>query len=559
MGKRIRHLLNTRRNKISNPSDVYLKTEFKQTARALPYDDINYVLSENDVFNEERQSSKCYRIISTVSILVGNPLYDTTGQIKGTQVGLSFLGTSDFIKADEPNGGDDLDFDTVIDRFITERDGWFGFKYPEISTTSFKPSIEYKFTPSPDQLLPQYAGTDNWKFRLTYPAFSAQTTGDITDGGLLMVETQSIVVGGRDITLFTTPVKHNLNVNSQVLLKDLVSSSFDGKYTVVKIGDINGNDEEYTFGVDLGTTTNQLAPDSRMVRVVNGIESKYYFRKFKVLSNDYEIYKLPFSKQLFDDNNYQVTFEDINISGLTDNLNRPLSELYITSIKLKGDVTVPTRYTPIKSGLEIPFISNMSASPSVYSSVPDIRRITSDTINTFDEIENNITETDTEYYGDVVEYNESELLEYVLADVHHRFNTLNRETSPSINGKTVGPKYEGYYYKAHNKITLKNFSNYVEQGDINTAGIPDYATTLPDGRIIWRDLLDIGVNDGQQQTIDYPFANGCHYLYDVNRVSVKRQDPYNAYGVYYTGDYPDISGDIYDTTDFETNDAGDNC
>lgn len=561
MGKRkIRHLLNTSKNKNATPSDVYLKTDFKQNARELPYDDINYVLSENDVFNEERQNSKCYRIISTISVNAGNPLFDTTGQSKGVQVGLSFLGTKDFVDADEPDGGDALDFDTIIDRFIFERDGWFGFKYPEISSnSSFDPSITYKFTPSPEQLLPQHNGVDNWRFKLTYPALSAQTSGDITDGGLLMVETQNIVVGGRDVTLFTTPVKHNLTVNSQVRLSNLVTSSLDGKYTVIKIGDINGNDSEYTFGVDLGTDVNQLAPTSRMARVANGVESVYYYRKFKVLSSDYDIYKLPFSKQLYDDNNYQLTFEDVNISGITDNLGRPLSELYITRIKLRGDSSVSTRYTTVKSGIEIPFISNMVANTNLYKLVPDIRRITSDTPNTFVALEDDVVDGDVEFFGDVVEYNETELIETVLADVHHRFNTLNRETAATVNGVTVGAKYEGYYYKAHNKIEIKSFSNYIEQGDENTGGIPDYATTLPDGRIIWRDMLDIGVNNGQEETVDYPFANGCHYLYDINCVNLKRQDPFNAYGVYYTGDYPDISGDIYDTADFETNDSGDNC
>ena len=42
---------------------------------------------------------------------------------------------------------------------------------------------------------------------------------------------------------------------------------------------------------------------------------------------------------------------------------------------------------------------------------------------------------------------------------------------------------------------------------------------------IWRDLLDIGLNDGQETTLDYPFLNGANYIYTNKHIFIRRQDP----------------------------------
>jgi hypothetical protein len=78
-----------------------------------------------------------------------------------------------------------------------------------------------------------------------------------------------------------------------------------------------------------------------MVRVYGGQDSEYYFRKFRKIKtritnvigiDDYETYKLSFSENSFSDSISQFVFnEDIDISELTDNLGRPLTELYLTN------------------------------------------------------------------------------------------------------------------------------------------------------------------------------------------------------------------------------------
>ena len=98
----------------------------------------------------------------------------------------------------------------------------------------------------------------------------------------------------------------------------------------------------------------------------------------------------------------------------------------------------------------------------------------------------------------------------------------------------MGPRQEGYYYKAHNLIKIRNFSNFFDTGDANTVDIPSYAFQSPDGTYLWRTLLDIGFNETNVAPLDYPFLNGCHYMYDNYCFLLKRQDPFDLWNLYYS-------------------------
>jgi len=138
------------------------------------------------------------------------------------------------------------------------------------------------------------------------------------------------------------------------------------------------------------------------------------------------------------------------------------------------------------------------------------------------------------------------LVEKKLADVFHRFNTKNREIIYSDNNNAPnGPRREGYLYKPHHLIKIREFSSFIEQGDANTVGIPDYAEDLGDGRFLWRDLLDIGVFEGGD-LLDYPFTNGAHYIHQNFCFMTMRQDPFSDYGLYYSGT---LFGDDFDPPD----------
>jgi hypothetical protein len=136
--------------------------------------------------------------------------------------------------------------------------------------------------------------------------------------------------------------------------------------------------------------------------------------------------------------------------------------------------------------------------------------------------------------------------ETVLSHVMHRFNTVDREVTvakPIAGGTINGPRNEGYNYYPHHSIKIRQFSNYVEQGDTSVINIPSYSEDLGDDRYLWRDFLDIGYNDGQEETIDYPYLNNVHYLYNNLCIYTRRQDPFGYFGLLYTEDFPtDIFG-----------------
>jgi len=176
-------------------------------------------------------------------------------------------------------------------------------------------------------------------------------------------------------------------------------------------------------------------------------------------------------------------------------------------------------------------------------------------------LESDVQFNNIDYYGDICEYSKLEVKETILQKVMHRFNTVDRETTaikPISNGTIGGPRNEGYIYYPHHQFKIRNFSSYIEQGDNSTAGIPEYAEDLGDGRYIWRDLLPIGTNDGQEDSLDYPFVNGVHYLYDNLCFLAKRQDPFNLFDLQYRGDISDYFGDGI-TDNFTTKKADDVC
>ena len=76
---------------------------------------------------------------------------------------------------------------------------------------------------------------------------------------------------------------------------------------------------------------------------------------------------------------------------------------------------------------------------------------------------------------------------------------------------------------------------------------PSYARVLKDGtcRVIWRDVLNNGFNEEDDTVEEYPFTNGAFYVNRRIDLYLRRQDPYNYYGLY---NESDIKGELLDIT-----------
>jgi hypothetical protein len=123
---------------------------------------------------------------------------------------------------------------------------------------------------------------------------------------------------------------------------------------------------------------------------------------------------------------------------------------------------------------------------------------------------------------------------------------------------TLGPRQEGYYYKAHHLMKIREFSNYIEEGEASVDELPIYSIKTSVDSYIWRDLLPIGFNESEEKPLDYPFLNNSHYMYQNYCFDIKRQDPYGLWGLFYDKYPSDASGDRI-TDKFIVNSADDVC
>ena len=597
--ERTKQILNKELSVKNVDNDTYLKINVENSQRLLPTNEIYKIVNVADRFNVERQRCKSYRIIGTMNTTMSNPLFNLAEPMNSDKYTWTWLNsTVDFLDTSYPKDGlndeTDLTYTASIKNNLKEKDGWFGVYDPDITKSGLCNYIDMepkreRFSFIPDKLpflgTPNQQPVKNWEITITYPA-SSYKGHNMVNGGVLITNRVAANVSTRDMTAIGLSCKHNLNIGDVVRVFN--TTGYDGDHVVVRTGLDNGDLKEFYFVIDK-PSTGVLSPNSRIKKLINNVESEYYFRKFRKIktkvspiieTDDYEAYRVGFSENFFNDSIIQFVFnEDIDVTDLVDNLGRPLSEIYLTIMKTDSNKL----FTNVSSGIETPYDSRLVNSNTIphLRDIPSIHRIhngTSGIFPTHNALETNVNINNTnDIYGDLVEYNVNTLNETILATVSHRFNTINREstttklsyvyevgkaTAPLTPPKTkmidLGPRHEGYCYQPHHLIKIRDFSSYIEVGDQFTYGVPSYAVDLGDTRIVWRDLLDIGFNESDVKALDYPFLNNAHYMYDNYCFTVRRQDPFGVWGLYY-GNFPaDPTGDRI-TDKFTINSEDDVC
>lgn len=560
--ERIIKRLNKYTSKESVNTDSFIKINLTNNEKLLPLNEINHILNVGERFDLERQNSTFYRLIGTIRPLISNVLFNVLGSGDDSW---NMFDKKEFKDRTYPSNGlvnddEDLNYNDSVKFHLKEIDGWFGYFDPDLTKKSFCNFHEMEPKRNRFSFTPDIINNDkkNWELTITYP-YSSDTSHFMVNNGLFICDNISVIVNNRSMIALATPCLHNLKVGDIIRLS---GTTLDNDYTVVRLGLDDGSLRGYYFVIDTAGTSLTIGSNSRFKKVFAGQESEYYFRLFKKIKtrnnieieqDDYEIYNLAFSQNIYNDQIYQFVFnEDIDVSDLTDNLNRPLSELYLTMVKTDSSDT-SFSFGSVSSGVECPFISQLNNSKlpsySYLTNVPVINKIHNGGILPFPShtpLETNITIANNIFYGDIVEYNKFTLKETILSDVQHRFNTTDRESTTLSTLPAQGARQEGYYYKSHYLIKIREFSSYIEQGDSSTEGIPNYSEDLGDGRFLWRDLLPIGFNDAKEELLNYPFVNGCHYIYQNHCFALKRQDGLNEFLLYYYKYPNDPLGKIMD-------------
>lgn len=285
-----------------------------------------------------------------------------------------------------------------------------------------------------------------------------------------------------------------------------------------------------------------------------------------------ESYQLGFAANIYNDNAAQITFTDgVDIKGLTDNLGRPLSEIYYTivknnagnevwydskdpiyknkelekdkknlkekyGVKYENDYKIEFSHCfgRVTSGFEMYVTeddSEDSTAPLKYwkklGSVVHIANVKNTCSGALpakkdedsEPLEENINFRDTFFYGDLVEYNPIEFAEKQLSKVMHRFNTAQRETINNDN-------YAQYQY--HEIIS--------DDYDIDDFRVVEYSGVggVQDDDMGTKDFATITRPEGYYYQAHYPirirqFTNvlqDAHYT-----LSVKKAKPVQQNGI----------------------------
>lgn len=382
---------------------------------------------------------------------------------------------------------------------------------------------------------------------------------------------------GSNLISFYSPVPHGLSVGEYIYLLD--SSGLELPYNGINIfqvyslgNDIFGSEENYVNIFDYGFTgstffNGRIGSFKRVIDIANSAEtmSKYYVREHKIITNvedailtksGFEWNSLEnvkkFENRVYTPNNltrtsikegnqtYTLTFNrDIDISPLRDNQIRPITELYFTIIHKGyfGWFYEPTSNinSVLKEGhvFNVPlftlnFGSNITTTPSNWWRLDNSNSYTQIPYKSYTTVTNNSNYTfyynDSLKSGDTIsgpfcEWNDFEQKERVVSDYIHKiyynhnlFNTLNN------NSQQINPY--GFYYYPHTPLTIRVFSDYIEEGTnvktniYPTGDIPDYSFYSKfRGSFRWRDIYTYGFIDQQGNGVDYPFLNGVHHPY----------------------------------------------
>ena len=493
--------------------------------------DRTVILNLAERFDKERQGSNLIRVTGKLTNLMDNVISGRTNYTPYQNV----LYYTDALKSVTTNV-------------------WQG--YPQYDEFSF---IRTSGIDGHVNFIPKSSTTYNWTAYLSYvhdnytgqtmtyknEELSATTVFNVSDGIPFAIKNR--VVNGKTLITFYCGGTHNLTVGEYVKL----SFDYNGEnyFQVYELGDEDYKSEGKVFSIyNLGYTGTTFGDGvtgtlKRVLSKNNKEEttSKYYVRRHKILTDvkDYNMAKMGFENNPFNNdtkleysaltpNNIQrtstrngsqvvsFTFEkQIDISKYKDNQERPLTELFVTIINKGYMGWFNKPYGRSASAMNIGWEFNclsLEVDPwwrqDNSNNKDDIPTANYQVNNQTFYYNRNLSEGDI-ILGDFCEWNDYEMQENVVSPMLHKYSF---NPNHYLNDDTVVLP-SGYLYYPHHAIQVRDFSPYVETGNIeDVEGIPDYAFYSSfEQRWRWRDLYPYGFIDAEGVGVDYPFLNGAHY------------------------------------------------
>jgi hypothetical protein len=402
------------------------------------------------------------------------------------------------------------------------------------------------------------AYTYNWTYYLTYAAendyskpmeatYEGTTINWISGDGIPFIifrQTQ----GGANVISFQCLMPHNLTIDNFVEL----SFAYDQQrvFEIFSFGDSNYDSSNFIFNIlDIGYTGNTFSDDTtgtfkRVLDSNNLIEtrSKYFVRKNRIVYNEKDIIvtktgfelnafsnekKLEYSSitpnditrisQKTSSLTYNFTLaKDLVLSGLTDNHNRPVGEVFLSIVNkgFSGYFNKSNNGFGLKQGWVFNITNNndswwSESNQNSYTDIPvDSYTLTNGTTETF--YYNRVLEPGTLIDGDFCEWNDYSQYELVVSryvqKIQYNQEVFTTEATPT-------PNPDGYYYLPHNPMTLRVFSDYIETSQVTgVEGIPSYAYySEQNQQFRWREPYLYGEFDELDRGTNFPYLNRAHY------------------------------------------------
>jgi hypothetical protein len=564
MGNRLdtQIVLGSLRYKSAPNTDIGLKVPFEQTEKEIFEFDRNINVDLAQVFDDERQKSDIFRPTCKFSIIFKNSYTGTTNYTP-FENNLYYINTSAAAKAQCENG---LSV------------AWSGFpQYNEFDFIRNDYGISGYTQPPNNHLnfVSKSASTYNWGFYMSYAYDNLYTkqmesidsktsqllSWNVSEGIPFIVE--NITSNGKKIVSFRSPLKHGLSVGDAVNLS--LSYNNISNFQVFSLGVGTTGSDEYVFNLlnvgYTGSTFNNGVKGTakRIINILHSADtiSQYYVRRHKIISNsdDAVLVKSGFEQNIFGKNkkfessgftpnnvervsvkegsqSYTLSFsKDFEINPIRDNHSRPISELFFTAVWrgyfgwMFGLPNGSGGFYGLKQGYGFNLPLNPSTKqPTSWWSNSNNNSDTNFPMGSYTNplgVKPSGSLIDFTYVkplndgdiieGDICEWNDYEQKERVVSNLYHKlkFNPFVFK----IGGNNNNPL--GYYYQPHHSLTIREYSDYIEEGDKkNVVGIPDYSHfSTTKNSFIWRDLYPYGYIDSDNIGVNYPFLNGTHYPY----------------------------------------------
>jgi hypothetical protein len=538
--------------------DTSININLDQNTKELVEYDRSVDLSLNAIFDQERESSTLFRPVTKFQVIFSNA-YTGSTRYSPFRDNLYYTNAIANTSSAYPNGNL-----LAQPPYPNQNTAWEGFpQYQEFDFIRTDMGVPY-YTSNPQKHLTfraVSASTYNWSHYMSYPfanIYNKTLRADEPSLGLIWNWVASngipfyILAGSElngNVISFKSPMTHGLSIGEYVELS--FSYGTQNLFQVSSLGDSGFNSQEYIFNIiNVGYTGSTFQSNGqgyfkRVLNLINSAETKseYYIRRHKIITSPDSVVlaNAGFERNIFNDNkkcevaaltprqrprtsikegsrSYTLSFNtDLDIGGILDNQKRPLTQLFFTTIwrgyfgwtrnlrqgwyfnryLVNGSPSPWWDRSNQNSNTSIPqlsYTSDMNAGPFYYNGILQ----SGDTID-----------------GDYCEWNNYDQLERVISTYTQKF-TFNTNWFDIDTTQTADSNQFGYFYQPHNPITIRVFSEYIEEGNgQSTVGIPTYAyySKLSNG-FRWRDLYPYGFVDSDGLGVNYPYLNNGHYPFE---------------------------------------------